>query len=59
MPLRLTAADAGFGEAFAAYMAKEREAAADVTAVVAAIIADVRGRGDAAVVEYTQGSGGS
>tara|TARA_R110000868_G_scaffold29889_27_gene111186 strand:+ start:16194 stop:17486 length:1293 start_codon:yes stop_codon:yes gene_type:complete len=54
MPLRLTAADAGFGEAFAAYMAKEREAAADVTAVVAAIIADVRGRGDAAVVEYTQ-----
>ena len=54
MPLRLTAADAGFDEAFSAYIAHGRDSAADVTAVVAGIIADVRRRGDAAVVEYTQ-----
>ena len=54
MPLRLSAADSGFERAFAEYTAKGRETAADVTGVVADIIADVRVRGDAAVVEYTQ-----
>jgi histidinol dehydrogenase len=54
MPLRLTTADAGFDEAFSAYIAHGRDSAADVTAVVAGIIADVRRRGDAAVIEYTQ-----
>ena len=54
MPLRLTTAAAGFEEAFSAYIAHGRDSAADVTAVVAGIIADVRRRGDAAVVEYTE-----
>lgn len=54
MPLRLAAADSGFERAFADYIAQGRETAADVTGVVADIIADVRVRGDAAVVEYTQ-----
>ena len=54
MPLRLTTADAGFDDAFSAYIAHGRDSAADVTAVVAGIIADVRRRGDAAVIEYTQ-----
>ena len=49
MPLRLSAADSGFERAFAEYTAKGRETAADVTGVVADIIADVRARGDAAV----------
>ena len=54
MPLRLSAADPGFERAFADYIAQGRETAADVTGVVADIIADVRVRGDAAVVEYTK-----
>jgi len=54
MPLRLSAADSGFGKAFADYAAQGRETAADVRGVVADIIADVRARGDAAVVEYTE-----
>ena len=54
MPLRLSAADSGFEKAFAEYAAQGRETAADVRGVVADIIADVRARGDAAVVEYTQ-----
>lgn len=54
MPLRLSASQSGFEEAFAAYIAQGRETAADVTGVVSDIIADVRARGDAAVVEYTQ-----
>lgn len=54
MPLRLSASQSGFEEAFAGYIAQGRETAADVTGVVSDIIADVRARGDAAVVEYTQ-----
>ena len=54
MPLRLSAADPGFAKAFADYAAQGRETAADVRGVVTDIIADVRARGDAAVVEYTR-----
>ena len=54
MPLRLSAADSGFGDAFASYIAQGRDTAADVTGVVSDIIADVRARGDAAVVDYTR-----
>jgi histidinol dehydrogenase len=54
MPLRLDAAAAGFEAAFTTLLNSKREAAADVDAVVAAIIADVRRRGDAALIDYTK-----
>ncbi|MFZ4688931.1 MAG: histidinol dehydrogenase [Polymorphobacter sp.] len=53
MPLRLDASDPGFAAAFAALVADRRESDTDVSADVAAIIADVRARGDAAVAELT------
>jgi len=53
MPQFLNSTDAGFEAAFAALLAMKREDAPDVDAVVAAIIADVRARGDAAVIELT------
>ncbi len=43
----------GFAGAFAQLLDDKRETAADVNAIVAAIIEDVRVRGDAALVEYT------
>ena len=54
MPLRLTAGVAGFAEGFAGLLAAKRESAADVDAAVAAIIADVASRGDAALIELTR-----
>ena len=54
MPLRLDAGAAGFATAFKALVEARRESDAGVSADVAAIIADVRARGDAAVVELTQ-----
>jgi histidinol dehydrogenase len=54
MPRRLHAADAGFEAAFAAALGEKREASADVNDVVAGIIADVRARGDAALIDLTQ-----
>ena len=54
MPLRLDAAAPGFAAAFAGLLAAQRETAADVDAVVAAIVADVAARGDAALIEYTR-----
>ncbi len=53
MPQRLDARDAGFATAFAALVADRRESDSDVSADVAAIIAAVRTRGDAAVAELT------
>jgi histidinol dehydrogenase len=53
MPQRLDARDAGFATAFAALVANRRESDSDVSADVAAIIAAVRARGDAAVAELT------
>src|SRR5262249_875864 len=53
MPFRLATTDADFEEAFAVFLASKREVAADVEATVAAIIADVRGRGDAALPGHT------
>jgi histidinol dehydrogenase len=50
---RLDTRDAEFEGAFAELLADQREMAADVNDVVAAIIADVRARGDAALEEYT------
>jgi len=54
MPLRLDSADAGFETAFAALLDSKREAAADVDAAVAEIVAEVRRRGDAALIDYTR-----
>ncbi len=54
MPLRLDRASPDFEAGFAAMLAAKREHAADVGATVAAIIADVRARGDAALIDYTR-----
>jgi histidinol dehydrogenase len=53
MPVFLNTLDAGFEAAFAALLGQKREEAEDVDAAVAAIIADVRARGDAAVLDLT------
>ncbi len=53
MAKRLDARAAGFDAAFAALLDDKRETAADVSDAVAAIIADVRDRGDAALADYT------
>ena len=50
---RLDTADAGFSTAFTALLAEARETTETVDAAVAGIIADVRARGDAAVMDYT------
>ncbi|MDH3703176.1 MAG: histidinol dehydrogenase [Alphaproteobacteria bacterium] len=54
MPLRLTGADPGFADAFAGFLETKRETEADVDAVVAKILGDLRLRGDAALIEYTK-----
>ena len=51
---RLATTDPGFEPAFAALLATARETTEQVDAAVAAILADVRARGDAAVLAYTQ-----
>ena len=53
MARTLSTRDPGFEAAFRALLAAKRESAADVDDAVAAIIDAVAGRGDAALVEYT------
>jgi len=53
MTYRLDQRAPGFAAAFAGLLSAKREQAADVDRAVADIIADVRRRGDEAVVEYT------
>ena len=53
MPLFLNTSDAGFEADFTKFLTTKREDSPDVDAVVADIIADVRTRGDAAVIELT------
>ncbi|RGP38911.1 histidinol dehydrogenase [Pseudotabrizicola alkalilacus] len=53
MPVFLTSEDADFEARFAALLGMKREEAEDVDQVVAGIIADVRTRGDTAVLELT------
>lgn len=53
MPAFLNSLDPGFEAAFADLLAAKREDSPDVDAVVAEIIADVRARGDAALIELT------
>jgi histidinol dehydrogenase len=54
MARRLDARAADFAGAFAALLSDKRETAEDVAASVRAIIADVRTRGDATLIELTQ-----
>ena len=53
MALRLDSAAPDFEARFADFVTRRRDAPADVGAAVASIIADVRARGDAAVLDYT------
>jgi histidinol dehydrogenase len=53
MPQFLDTRDAGFEAAFAAFLTTKREEAPDVDAAVATIIADVRARGDQALIDLT------
>jgi histidinol dehydrogenase len=54
MPLRLDTRRASFAADFAALLDAKREAEADVDAAVAAILDDVRRRGDAALIDCTR-----
>ena len=54
MPKRLQTRDSGFEAAFAAFLGEKREASDDVGAAVATILADVRARGDAALIELSK-----
>ncbi|MBU1305828.1 MAG: histidinol dehydrogenase, partial [Alphaproteobacteria bacterium] len=53
MTIRLDSADADFELRFLELLSSKRESSRDVSDTVAAIIADVRERGDAAVLDYT------
>jgi histidinol dehydrogenase len=53
MAVRLDAAAHDFEARFGALVSARREAATDVSAAVAAILADIRARGDAALLDYT------
>ncbi len=53
MPQFLNATDADFEARFAALLSMKREDSPEVDDIVAGIIADVRARGDAAVIELT------
>jgi histidinol dehydrogenase len=54
MPVFLNTADAGFEAAFQILLGQKREEAEDVDQIVTRIIADVRSRGDAAVIDLTR-----
>jgi histidinol dehydrogenase len=53
-PRRLDAAAPGFEKDFSTFLGRNRDTDENVDRVVAEIIADVRARGDAAVVDYTK-----
>ncbi|MCH8999290.1 MAG: histidinol dehydrogenase, partial [Proteobacteria bacterium] len=54
MPHRLDARAPGFEAAFEAFLAVQRGTEADVARVVDGILASLRARGDAALIEYTE-----
>ena len=54
MPRRLSSSDQSFASSFAALLDDKRETAEDVEQAVRAIIAEVKARGDAAVLDYTR-----
>ena len=53
MPIRLDSKSNDFSARFAGFLAAKREASEDVAQAVRSIIADVRARGDRALVELT------
>ncbi len=53
-PLRLDAAAPGFEKAFSAFLGRNRDTDENVDKIATEIVADVRARGDAAVVDYTR-----
>src|SRR5580704_9364127 len=54
MPVRLSTAEPDFEAAFRRLLEARRESVEDVDTAVAAIIADVAHRGDAALIDYTR-----
>lgn len=54
MPVKLDQRDEGFAAAFSEFLATQREVSEDVDTSVRDIIANVRKKGDAAVIEYTR-----
>ncbi|MHB1110532.1 MAG: histidinol dehydrogenase [Devosia sp.] len=54
MPVRLDSRDPSFARDFETLLGSKREASDEVGAVVANILADVRRRGDAALIDYTE-----
>lgn len=54
MPKRLNTSDPAFAAAFSAFFSEKRGASHDVQTAVAKIIADVRRRGDAALIDHTR-----
>lgn len=54
MVVRLSTGDADFDQVFTAFLATKRESSPDVSAVVTDILCDVKDRGDAAVLDYTE-----
>ena len=54
MPIRLDSRDPRFAADFEALLGSKREVSEEVGTVVANILADVRTRGDAAVIDYTE-----
>ncbi len=53
-PLRLEASAPGFDREFSAFLGRNRDTDENVDRIVGDIVADVRRRGDAAVVDYTR-----
>jgi len=54
MPLEISTADQDFAARFKTFLDAKREADGDVAETVSAILADVRRRGDAALIDYTE-----
>ena len=54
MPIHLDTEQSAFAEGFTTFLASKREVSVDVNDKVAEIIADVRARGDAALIDYSR-----
>ena len=54
MPLRLDASAPGFESDFSAFLGRNRDTDENVDRIAAEIVADVRARGDAALIDYTK-----
>ncbi len=54
MAKTLSTSDPGFADAFTSFLSEKREVSADVDQAVAGIVADVRRRGDAALIDLSQ-----